>query len=1017
MLITQSAFFALLFAQQTWAQNTRGTFVKPKTGPKWRYWIEDASADLDVLRRDVAEMARIGSSGFQLLSYQSYGGVENDKGAVVVDPTDVAFGSDNFVTATETLIRAAKANNITIDFTLGPNQGAGVPVKPDDVDQEGLLTELNFGSHFLKPGESFNGTLPPPFVVPFVAADGLIRSANTSEKFLIAVLGAQLVQGMDPTAKTVSLDFSTVVDLTDQVQGSGNTSSLSWAPNVNRTSVVLAYYYRRNGFPEAVGGFNGVQDNKPGSWGAFVVDHFSAEGANVSSTFIQNNILSRNGIGELLSEPGVGKYMWEDSMEFQAQVWWTPKLSQRFEELHGYSVNKALPVFHALLPARPMFAAGLNVNQTFNYGSTFNAWAFTEDYRDTLTTLYVDYMQAFNEWSNSIGLQFSNQPGYNYQLDVGASAPVPEVPEIESLGFPTIDQARELSGGVHLGKRHIFSSETGARRDLAMGITMPQLLEDSKGQFASHVNLVMLHGYSYSGPYPRTTWPGLCTFAYNFAEMHGPRMPAWDHYEGYMSFLARNQYILQTGVPKVDVALYRRAYDATRNRPSPFPSDSLIHTGYTYEYVSPENFKLPGVSVTKGRLAVDGPAYKAFVLSRIQNITVDAAQSLVEFANGGLPIVIAGGLPTGIPGFDAQNGTQNARVNELIQQLTALPVVKVVANEVAIPGALQSLSVTPATTTNPLSPSLYTIRRDENISSDTTSNIFLYNQNSSTINIALTLSLGFNGTPFVLDPWTGTVSPVAIWRNTGNSIVIPGVSLAPLQSALFTVTSTNSFEGVQTPPVHITTADADVFASVLSSGIEVRSFVGGLKHISLSNGRSQTVSLSLDGATAQNLTGWQLNITSWEPPQDLSQVDSVLVSHPSINLTQGLVPWDQLNGHANTSGVGTYVTTFDWNHGQNSSVGVRLDFGVVVHTLKAWLNGVQLPTADPTHPVVDISSLVRQGRNTLRVDAASTLVNAVNAVPQVTSLGQLRTDKPPNQHYGLIVPVRLIPYARAMINF
>lgn len=47
----------------------RGSFASPKTGVKWRYWIQDASVDLDILRRDVAEIARVGSSGFELLRF------------------------------------------------------------------------------------------------------------------------------------------------------------------------------------------------------------------------------------------------------------------------------------------------------------------------------------------------------------------------------------------------------------------------------------------------------------------------------------------------------------------------------------------------------------------------------------------------------------------------------------------------------------------------------------------------------------------------------------------------------------------------------------------------------------------------------------------------------------------------------------------------------------------------------------------------------------------------------------
>ncbi|KAJ8082407.1 hypothetical protein PM082_008262 [Marasmius tenuissimus] len=986
----------------------RGTFLNPKTGPKWRYWIQDSFVDPEVLRRDVTEMSKVGSSGFELLSYQSYGG------DALIDPTDAAFGSDAFLDVTKTLAQAAKDNGLTMDLTLGPNQGAGVPVKPEDVDQEGMLTELVFGSHFLNPGESFDGPLPDPVIIPFVDAEGIIRSANTTQKFLIAVIGAQLVKGQDRNATRVSLDFATVVDLTDQVQ---NSATVSWTPESDGTSqsVLLAYYYRRSGFPEARGGFNGSADDKPGSWGSFVIDHFSAKGANISSSFIERNILSRDGIGELFAEPGVGGYMWQDSMEFKTQVWWTPDLAKRFEERHGYSVNKALPVFHALVPGHGEFSKGVDVNQTFDYGGTTNAWALTEDYRDTLTSLYAEYMLAFNDWAASIGLQFSNQPAYNFQLDVGASAAIPAVPEIESLALPLIDYARQLSGGVHLGNRPIFSSETGARFGRAMAFTMAQLLEDSKRQFAGYVNLLVIHGYSYSGAYPETTWPGLCTFSYDFADMHGPRMPAWNHYDGYMSYLARHQYILQSGVPKVDVALYRRAYNLTQYFVSPFPSDSLILDGYTYEYVSPENFKLPGISVSDGRLAIEGPAYKAFVLSRIQNVTVDAAEKLVEFAEDGLPIVIAGGVPVGIPGFDV-DGTQSERVNQLLQQLTALPVVRVVDDEEAVPGALESLGVSPAAHIDPSSASLYTIRRDED---STVSHFFLYNQDEVAINVTLTLEA--TGTPFILDAWSGDITPVAIWNATDEGhITIPGVQLAANQTMLFAVTSEDNFEGVSAPSVHISSADSDVFASLGPVDVEIRSFTAGSKEVVLSNGQRRTVNLSLEGEIERELTGWQLNITAWTPPADLSQVDSVLVPHPVIDLShRGLVPWDQLEGHANTSGVGTYTTTFEWAHDKNGGVGIQLDFGVVVHTLKAWLNGEVLPTADLTRPVVDITSFVREGTNVLRVDVASTLLNAVNAAPQVRSLGQLRTDTAqmllPNQHYGLVAPLRLIPYGRETI--
>ncbi|KAL0568327.1 ubiquitin-specific protease ubp1 [Marasmius crinis-equi] len=1005
-------FAAAVVAAQT---TLRGSFALPKTGVKWRYWIQDATTDPGVLRFDAAEMARVGSAGFEFLSYQSYGGVQGATGRTIIDPTDVAFGSDLFVNTTKMAVEAAILHNLTIDFTLGPAQGAGVPVYPPDVDKEGLLTELVVGSHYVQSGDSFSGPLPPPNVKPFVANDGTIRSANTTNHTLVAVIGARVADGSDITANRVTLDVDTVVDLSAEAESSGNTTTISWTPpDSTGVHVLLAYYYRRNGFPEAIGGFNGAQIDKPGSWGAFVVDHFSRKGVEVSSRFIQENILSREGIGELLAQPGVGKYMWEDSVEFQGQVWWTDTFAERFSERHGYSVNRVLPILHTLGRGR-----GSALNQTFQFASSARntSLAYLEDYRDTTTTLYVEYMSAFNEWSHSVGMEFSHQPAYGFDLDIAASAAIPDVPEIESLALPLIDEARQLSGGVHLGGHTLFSSEIGARVHSTFALSMGQLLQDCKSQYAAGVNIALLHGYPYSGSYPQTTWPGLVTFAYTFGEMHGPRMPAWDHYKEYLDFLARNQYILQAGVAKVDIAIYRKDYGMDPT--PPFRDTSLATVGYTYEYISPENLRLPGVSVTDRRLASDGPSYKALILNRVQNTTVDAARRMLQYAQDGLPIVLNTLVPNGIPGLDI-NGSRSAEVRDLMAQLLSLPSVKIVQDEPSVADALRSLGVVPSVQTDPPSPSLYTVRRDE---SPEIRHFYLYNQGTASVNFTLTLTPEVQGStryPYNLDPWTGRVNPVGVWNDTADGgVVIPSVSLAPNQSALFSVTKEALLEGVSSPLFHISGADPDVFASIIHDGtIEVRSFIEGERSIALSDGRLAIVDIALEGETPRELSDWQLNITKWEAPEDLSQVNSVLVPQSPINLSR-LVPWDELEGHMNTSGVGTYITTFEWNHSPNSSVGVMLDFGVVVHTLKAWLNGAQIATVDPTHPVTDVSEIVREGSNTLRVDAASTLLNAVNAVLGVETLGQLRADTertfPANQHYGLVAPIRLIPYGRVVL--
>lgn len=64
----------------------------------------------------------------------------------------------------------------------------------------------------------------------------------------------------------------------------------------------------------------------------------------------------------------------------------------------------------------------------------------------------------------------------------------------------------------------------------------------------------------------------------NLISFRGPRMPAWDYYKEYLDFLKRTQYTLQSGVAKVDVAIYRKDYDITGS-----VSPSLRHSSMQSE--------------------------------------------------------------------------------------------------------------------------------------------------------------------------------------------------------------------------------------------------------------------------------------------------------------------------------------------------------------------------------------------------------------------------------------------------
>jgi hypothetical protein len=82
--------------------------------------------------------------------------------------------------------------------------------------------------------------------------------------------------------------------------------------------------------------------------------------------------------------------------------------------------------------------------------------------------------------------------------------------------------------------------------------------------------------------------------------------------------------------------------------------------------------------------------------------------------------------------------------------------------------------------------------------------------------------------------------------------------------------------------------------------------------------------------------------------------------------------------------------------------------GVVV--LPVTVDGHRLPPVDQVHPVADVGPYLRPGANTIEVEVATTLNNRLRvADPGVYGIAS-------RQKYGLIGPVRLIPYAEAVIR-
>ena len=145
-------------------------------------------------------------------------------------------------------------------------------------------------------------------------------------------------------------------------------------------------------------------------------------------------------------------------------------------------------------------------------------------------------------------------------MDMLANIPHVNAPECETLGFSeNIDSYRQFSGPANLAGKRITSSEAGAIYGAAYQESISELLWTFKRSFAGSINNFIIHGFPNSGNYGNTTWPGFTTFVYMFSAMHGPRQPAFAFYSDFLNWVSRNQFVLQTGIPKVDIAFWSKS--------------------------------------------------------------------------------------------------------------------------------------------------------------------------------------------------------------------------------------------------------------------------------------------------------------------------------------------------------------------------------------------------------------------------------------------------------------------------
>jgi hypothetical protein len=437
--------------------------------------------------------------------------------------------------------------------------------------------------------------------------------------------------------------------------------------------------------------------------------------------------------------------------------------------------------------------------------------------------------------------------------------------------------------------------------------------------------------------------------------------------------------------------------------------------GYTYEYLSPDNFALPEAYVSNGVFAPNRQAFKALVVQSSESLTTAGVAKLVEYAQNGLPVIFFGGLPSNYSGYNPKAANSAAASLDKIRSLKNVHIV----SGGSLAATLQSLNISPRTSVSS-NGTWYTYWRHDDATS--TDYVYVYNdapglsfEQGFTVG---NISLETTGVPSLYDAWTGDVTTISTYQQSSTHITIP-LQLAANQSIIIAF-----HQGSQSGLHAQNTVDGIVSVEANGNSLAIlRSYDEQTRSIKLSNGKSATLKPMANAAFT--LDNWTLVVESWTPPTDMYNIAAGPQRTNSSYQLSTLISWNEVSSNlANVSGIGYYSTSFSWPPATNagdSVSGAIIDLGLISHTARVTVNGQILPPVDLAWAKRDIGSLLKQGENIVEVVVSTTLGNVLrNYWDEIETSGKFATATmpavPDEAAYGLLSPVKIVPYRKDQVS-
>jgi hypothetical protein len=814
---------------------------------------------------------------------------------------------------------------------------------------------------------------------------------------LAAITAARIV---DDRATPVVLDAQSAVDLSAHVDAAG---MLHWEVPAGRW-LVFAFWQRATGQVML-----GKPFEAPAIWNArvpqsgeganFTADIFSSKGISAALGYLDANLLA--GDGELLR----GGDLAHDSLEVQAEMFWTSDLPAEFRRRRGYSIIPYLPVLQiakesSFDPLDPTWGGPLSAPPYDFAGDLGERLRY--DYRQTLTDLYCDrYLRALSAWAHGKGMRSRVQVAYNYvALDMLRSARAVDIAENETFDSgwvkafdPSIpaygsdrwrhamDSYRLTGSGAHLAGQSRATVEFGD--DFAIYRKQPaDYAQQLQEALAGGITMGLLTAFSSAD----TGWPAPQGLAHiGLGDDWTAAWPQWRDWRRLNDYFARSTQLLESGQARVDVTIYHDRGLATVHEDAPlFSGDGLERAGYTYDFIDPQALTTHQAAAVDGLLYGRSIGYRALVLDHMGAMPGAAAQAILALARRGLPVVILGAPPAKSAGFRERAADDN-RVKASMTALTGLPNVTRVENDGSIAEGLKRLRCQPAASFGD-SGTLLSVRRQES----THDLWWIFNPTDRTISAEA--SLAAVGTPYLIDLWSGNTGRIAQWQRHDQRTQLP-LQVMPHQSIAVMIRRDD------TPPLHVTAAQAPV----IEEGDDFVVIADAPERIGFSNGAWRDVAAQ-GRPKPLTISSWHLHVDELLPEGTHSH---------DLDLS-ALTDWRQVPELQDAVGSAVYSAqvqlTGDWFGGDRDSL---LAVGELKGAMQLMVNDHLVSEQSMANGRWLVGQWLRPGANTITVRLDTTLLNRFVAL---RAAGDPRYQTGPtalsSDASGLLGPVTLRSAAR-----